>query len=247
MAKAIKRFWGVVWMAAMGLGCSSVPVVPGASSAPEAGGGGAAVLSAPITSTPIYKALTNADAYFITQYHHARYNPAQASTNNANCGPTSLAMAVSAFGKQPTGLSGSAHAQELIRSVRKAMTGQVDENTWTYPYQVYEGAQRLGLHAQMVYGHDEIVKAMRQPGRLMVVNLNPSPAYADQLAIPYDGGHFALLTHVEGDKAYLSDPLGPAPLVISVKQLGTALTTPLGQDPHGNFVPAFDGGVMVWN
>jgi hypothetical protein len=195
---------------------------------------------------PIEEALTRTDSYFITQYYHKRYNPAQKQTNNANCGPTSLAMALRAFGAEPRGFEDAGKSYELIKTVRQAMTGRADEGTWTYPVQVRDGARKFGLKSQIVFGLDAIKDAMAQPGRLMVININPSPAYANQLAIPYNGGHFALLTRIAGDKAYVNDPLGAGPIVISLKQLETALTTPLGSDPNGNTVAAYDGGILLW-
>lgn len=237
-----KRFWGIAMTAGMaGLGCSAAPMLaPG----PVAAGDAKLLAAAPVS--PIEEALSRRDAYFITQYHHKRYNPTQAKVNNANCGPTSLAMALRAFGTAPNGLTASGESAELVRTVRKAMTGKVDENTWTYPVQVRDGARKLGLNSRIVFSFEAIKEAMSQPGRLMVINVNPSPAYADQLVFPYNGGHFALLTRIVGDKAYLSDPLGKGPIVISVDQLKTALTTPLGNDPNGNYVAPYNGGVLLW-
>jgi hypothetical protein len=196
--------------------------------------------------SPIEEALSHSDSYYITQYYHKRYNTAQSGDNNANCGPTSLAMALRAFGSEPRGLEGAATSYQLIKTVRQAMTGSTNENTWTYPVQVRDGARKFGLNSRIVFGIDAIREAMSQPGRLMVININPSPAYADKLAIPYNGGHFALLTRIAGDKAYVSDPLASGPIVISLRQLETALTTPLGSDPNGNFVAPYNGGILLW-
>ena len=100
-----------------------------------------------------------ADSYFITQYYHKRYNPAQARVNNANCGPTSLAMALRAFGTEPAGLDAPDESVELVRVVRKAMTGRLDEQTWTYPVQVRDGARKLGLNSRLVFSIDDIKAA----------------------------------------------------------------------------------------
>lgn len=242
MAELKKRFWGIAMMAGMaGLGCSAAPML---APAPVQAGDAALLAVAPVNA--IEEALTKRDNYFITQYYHKRYNPAQAKVNNANCGPTSLAMALRAFGTEPAGLDAPDESVELIRTVRKAMTGRVDENTWTYPVQVRDGARKLGLNSRLVFSVDAIKEAMSQPGRLMVINVNPSPAYVDKLVFPYNGGHFALLTRISGDKAYVSDPLARGPIVISLKQLETALTTPLGNDPDGNYVAPYNGGILLW-
>lgn len=233
MSTIKKRLFGVAVTAGiLGVGCSTATAVtPAADVAAQA---------------PIEQALSHASAYFITQYHHAIYNPTVTGVNNANCGPTSLAMALKAFGVAPSGLDDASHAQDLIRDVREAMTGQDDENAWTYPIQVRNGARKFGLQSEMVYTLAGIEQAMSQPGRVVVVNVNPNPAYIDQLVVNFSGGHFALLTKIANGKAYLSDPLAPHPIVISLDQLDTALTTPLGAAPDGHQVSAFDGGVAIW-
>jgi hypothetical protein len=243
-----KRMWGMAMAAlAVGVGCSTSPSMAPTSTDALFGGGGAAVASrTDLAQTPLHDALSRTEAFYITQYYHKRWNPTQRRANNANCGPTSLAMALRAFGEVPAGVDDAQDPASLIRYVRKAMTGQVDEGAWTYPVQVAEGARKLGLNSKVVFGFARIKEAMAQPGRMMVINVNPSPAYADQLVYPYDGGHFALLTGIEGDRAYVNDPLGKGPIVISLAQLEKALTTPLGNDPDGRFVPPFNGGVLVW-
>lgn len=256
MASISKLTWGLAMTAlVLGVGCSAAPSVSAtlaptsASEALYSGGGATAIATLPsrakVAQTPLHDVLTRTDDYFITQYYHKRWNPTQKQANNANCGPTSLAMACMAFGHVPGKLKDEDPAA-LIRYVRQAMTGQVDEGAWTYPVQVADGARRLGLNSKVVFGFAKIKEVMSQPGRMVVVNVNPSPAYADKLVYPYNGGHFALLTAIEGDKAYLSDPLGREPLVLSLIQLERALVTPLGNDPDGRFVPPFNGGVLVW-
>lgn len=190
-------------------------------------------------------ALALADTFFLTQTRSAQYNPNQPGGTNANCGPASLSMALRAFGKAPRGLETPAKAHELVQYVRKTMTGEVDEQSWTYPTQVEQGARDLGLKANIVFGADKVLEAMAEPGHLVVVNVNPTPAYVDQLTDDYDGGHFALVTAVDGQRICLDDPLAPHPITISRAQLQQALTTSLGTDPYGKLVPAYDGGVAL--
>lgn len=242
-----KRMWGMAMAAlAVGVGCSAAPGMAPAGGDDLFGGGGATAVAAraDVAQTPLHEALSRSETYFITQYYHKKWNPTQRKANNANCGPTSLAMACRAYGRVPADLAGEDPAA-LIRHVRKVMTGAVDEGSWTYPVQVADGARKLGLKAKVVFGFARIKEAMAVPGRMMVINVNPSPAYAEQLVYPYDGGHFALLTGIEGDRAYISDPLGKGPIVISLAQLEKALTTPLGNDPDGRYVPPFNGGVLL--
>lgn len=180
------------------------------------------------------------EAYFITQYTNPRYHPQPAPADNANCGPTSLAMAIKAFDKVPSELSNDPEA--LIMAVRQALTGARDAGCWTYPAQFPAAARAFGLEAQIVRGGAAaVLQQLAIPGRMVVVNLNPAPAYVDRLAIPYSGGHFALATGVDNGKIRLSDPLAPGPLTITAQQLQTALETPLGQG-----IAPFGGGVAVW-
>ena len=247
MAWKSKRMWGMAMAAlAVGVGCSQAPGFVPAAGADLYGGGGASAVAtrAEVAQTPLHEALSRSETFFITQYYHKRWNPTQKKANNANCGPTSLAMACRAYGHVPADVADEDPAT-LIRHVRKVMTGQLDEGTWTYPVQVADGARKMGFKAKVVFGFGRIKEAMATPGRMMVINVNPSPAYADQLVYPYDGGHFALLTGIEGDRAYVSDPLARGPIVISLAQLEQALTTPLGNDPDGRFVPPFNGGVLL--
>lgn len=245
MAQLRKRIWGMALIAGiMSVGCSSAGLPTSPTS--EGGGGATAVAANGAGATHIREALLKADGYFITQYKHQRYNPSQLRGNNANCGPTALAMALKAFGKEPASLVGADNAYQLIRTVRAAMTGKVDEQAWTYPAQVRDGARKLGLRSDLVFGIDRIKQVMSQPGRMVVVNINPSPAYAEKLAIKYNGGHFALVTRIEGNQVYLNDPLAPEPIIITTEQLDMALTTPLGKDPYGNFVSPYNGGVVLW-
>jgi ABC-type bacteriocin/lantibiotic exporter with double-glycine peptidase domain len=177
------------------------------------------------------------EAYFITQYTHPRWHPEPTPLVNADCGPTSLAMVLKAFGKvdEPS-------SARLIRRVRLAMTGWDDQQTWTYPAQFPRAAARFGLSSQIVRGGaDAVLEAMATPGRLAIVNVNPTPAYSAQLAYPVDGGHFAVITHTEADRITLNDPLADGPITITREQLATALNTPLGDG-----IAPYNGGIILW-
>lgn len=179
------------------------------------------------------------DAFFITQYTHPVYHPEPTPLANANCGPTSLAMAITAYGKVPQPYQDS--RDKLIEAVRLEMTGQNDIGSWTYPSQFPAAARRFGLSTQMVHGADSVIRQLAIPGRMVIVNVNPTPAYADQLAHPFSGGHFALATRFDGEKIHLNDPLAASPVTITRAQLETALTTPLG-----DHIAPFNGGIAVW-
>jgi hypothetical protein len=178
--------------------------------------------------------------FFLTQYTHPVYHPQPAPPQNANCGPTSLSMVLTALGKVPQGLKSD--TESLIRRVRFEMTGENASGTWTYPAQFPKAAASFGLRAAMVKGGvDAVLAAMAAPGRLVVVNVNPTPAYANQLTMPLNAGHFAVVAGVDGDTITLNDPLADGPIKLTRRQLATALTTPLGKD-----VAPFNGGVVLW-
>lgn len=183
--------------------------------------------------------------FFIPQYHDDVLNPSQQGTG-ADCGPACLAMALTAFGKVPPELRGVAKRHDLIMDARMKMTGNADESAWTYPGQFEPAARDYGLYARQVFGSEAILAAMSTPGRLAILNVNPSPAYANALTFPFDGGHFSLMTGYDGTHVGLDDPLARGPLVISPGQLDTALTTPLGTDPGtGREVEAYDGAIVL--
>lgn len=182
---------------------------------------------------------------FITQYPNPRYNPTVATANNANCGPTSLAMALRTLHREPPGYAEPRQAQDLVRKVRFMMTGETDEQAWTYPFQVQLAARQAGLAATTVHGFEALRAEMAKPGRVAVLNLNPHPVYAQRLAIPFDGGHFAFVPELGPDDAVVHDPLASGPLRLSLAELKRAMETPLGRDPNGRDLPAFDGGVVI--
>lgn len=178
-----------------------------------------------------------AETFFISQYTHPRWHPEETPLNNANCGPTSLAMVLKAFGKVEV-----SSVNELVRRIRLEMTGSLDEYSWTYPAQFPAAAARFGVKSQIVRGGaDAILSALRRPGTLAIVNVNPTPAYADLLVYPIDGGHFAVVTRADGDRVTLNDPLADGPITITRDQLAVALSTPLGQG-----IAPFNGGIVLW-
>lgn len=178
--------------------------------------------------------------FFITQYTHPVYHPEITPLENANCGPTSLAMAITAYGKVPSAYQAS--RDKLIEAVRVALTGQNNIGTWTYPAQFPYAAKQFGLNSQMIRGGaDGVIQQLAVPGRMVIVNVNPTPAYADQLEHPFNGGHFALATSFDGERIHLNDPLAASPVTISRKQLEVALTTPLGDG-----IAPYNGGIAVW-
>lgn len=214
------------------LGCGSAPGAWGVPIPP-----GNEAFARPAATKLAFQQPTS---FFRTQEQDPAYHPETAPADNANCGPASLAMALLAYGVAPSGDTDPAHAQELILAARQALTGAEDQFSWTYPAEFAGAAAHFGLSARIVNGVDGVLAAC-EAGHLVVVNVNPSPAYTDQLAHPCDGGHFALVTGMAGDKVYLNDPLGARPIVITREQLMTALSTDLGPG-----IAPFGGGIEIW-
>lgn len=189
------------------------------------------------TAAPAMLPSLTAESFFITQYTHPRWNPEATPLNNANCGPTSLAMVLKAFGK-----ADAPSVKQLVRQIRVEMTGLDDDQTWTYPAQFPRAAARFGVQSRIVRGGaDAILHAMARPGTLAIVNVNPTPAYSSQLAHPVNGGHFAVVTKAEGNHITLNDPLADGPITITRDQLATALNTPLGRG-----IAPYNGGIVLW-
>jgi hypothetical protein len=191
-------------------------------------------------------AFAQPEDFFVTQFEDRRFNHGPTVAHNANCGPTSLAMAMRLFGVAPREMAVPEHAQALIRRARYLMTGEVDELIWTFPLQVQDGALRAGLEARVVREWEPVRDAMALPGRAMILNLNPTPAYAHLLRHRFNGGHFALLVRLTEAEALLCDPLASGPLRLSPETLRAALGTPLGKDPNGKMRGAFNGGILLW-
>ena len=178
--------------------------------------------------------------WFVTQVQDPRYHPAATLPVNANCGPTSLAMAIAVLGKAPSDFR--SHPERLVRSLRREMTGEDDERAWTYPYQFPETARRHGLEARLVTGGiGRVLAELARPGHVMILNVNPTPAYASRLRSPLDGGHFVLATGRTPGGLQIMDPLASGPLDLSLEIVDRALETPLGRD-----IPAFRGGIALW-
>lgn len=79
------------------------------------------------------------NAFFKHQLHRSKWNK-DGPYSSGTCAPTSLAMAVSFFGKEPTGLS----VEESIHRARLSY-GATSDSTGTYRAQITTGAKKLGL------------------------------------------------------------------------------------------------------
>lgn len=151
-------------------------------------------------------------AFFISQVLDARWNP-NASKKNANCGPTSLAMALRALGMQPLGLLNPSDPEAWIDQTRWLMEGDKNDFKMTSDDQVLTGAVRSGARAEKVQGVKGVENALAQ-GKLVVVAGNPV-AYQNRLSNAqyehFNNGHFIMVSAVQGDRVTVHDPQAHIP------------------------------------
>ncbi len=152
--------------------------------------------------------------WFISQYG-TKYNTKEdvPGWDNANCGPTSLTMVATAFGKiDPS----PAEADAAIEKSRRMMGDGTSEYNGTSGEGIARGAEAYGLDAKIVNNVSlKDIEGELAKGRLPVVNGNvirPDGSYG--------GGHFYVVTKIEGGKAYLNDPYSKTgPSVVPVDRL----------------------------
>lgn len=140
------------------------------------------------------------DAWFISQYG-TKYNTNEdvPGWDNANCGPTSLTMVATAFGKiDPT----PGEADAAIERTRRLMGDGTSEYNGTSADGIARGAKALGLDADVVKNiSQKTIEQELAKGRLPIINGNvirPDGSYG--------GGHYYVVTKIENGKAYLNDP-----------------------------------------
>lgn len=82
------------------------------------------------------------NAFFKHQLHRSKWNK-DGPYSSGTCAPTSLAMAVHFFGKEPTGLS----VEQSIHRARLSY-GATSDGTGTFRSQITTGAKKLGLNVK---------------------------------------------------------------------------------------------------
>lgn len=149
----------------------------------------------------------SANRFFMSQ-DPGPYNP-DASFHNTNCGPTSLAMALSALGLTPPGLTPGATVENWIDASRMAMRGDTNDYELTSDDDVLRGALQSGARAWKVQDLTSLDRAL-DAGALVVLAGNPA-AYAGRFDSNtlrgFDGGHFILVAGRSGDRYVINDPL----------------------------------------
>lgn len=150
--------------------------------------------------------------WFISQYAGA-YNTQEDVAGNGNCGPTSLTMVATAFGKINPSPS---QADAAIEKSRRMMGDGLNEIRGTSAEGIVRGAKGYGLDAHIVnsIGLKDIEKVLAQ-GRLPIINGNYIRSDGS-----IGGGHFYVVTKIEKGKAYLNDPaISSGPRVVSTDLL----------------------------
>jgi len=169
------------------------------------------------TSVPGWNGLPNPNSYFISQLYDPRFNP-YAPRVTANCGPTSLAMILKAFGKAPS----YSNVENLIDQVRYRMTGRNDNNEYTNENQLISAGSAYGLSSTRVNNVDQIESQLKQ-GKLVVLAGNPAAynyAFSSDQYFPFSGPHFIVVSQVDGDRVVINDPLSHVgAIVINRKHL----------------------------
>ncbi|HEY9900610.1 MAG TPA: C39 family peptidase [Pantanalinema sp.] len=187
----------------------SRPGTPSTSASPSASPLGRDVFISSFSLPAAPKAPLSADpnTFFISQVLDSRWNP-NATDGNTNCGPASLAMALKAVGLKPAGLVDATNSEAWIDRTRMAMEGDMDDFKLTSDDDVMRGALASGAQAEKVYGLAGVEAAIAQ-GKPVVLAGNPV-AYAGRFAerqyAKFDGGHFILVTGIQGDKVSINDP-----------------------------------------
>ncbi len=183
------------------------PTSSGGWTAPSAGSPTAPAPAAPpvaATAAPSWNGLPNPNSYFISQVYDPRFNP-YAPRSTANCGPTSLAMVLRAFGRGPA----AANVEDLVEKVRIQMTGRNDSNELTNENQLARAASVYGLASQSVGSVDEIERQLEQ-GKLVILAGNPGAynyPFSSEQYFPFSGGHFIVVSAIEGNRVVINDPL----------------------------------------
>lgn len=164
------------------------------------------------------------EAWFISQYG-TKYNTNEdvPGWDNANCGPTSLTMVATAFGKiDPS----PAEADAAIERSRRLMGDGTSEYHGTSVEGVARGAEAYGLDAHIMSNvSQKVIEGELAKGRLPIINGNvirPDGSYG--------GGHFYVVTKIENGKAYLNDPYSKTgPSVVPVERLMHSINSHFGQ------------------
>ncbi len=172
--------------------------------------------SKPAAGSDQARAVADPKSIFKTQYR-SPYNPT-GPLRSANCGPTSLAMAIKAFGLEPSGLT----PEQSIDRARKLMTGNTDDHDPTNDRERERGARAAGLQARHLSSMTHL-DAELAAGHMVTVTGDPGAAYQKVFAhyAQFKGLHSILVVGKASDGRYVvADPVSHSgPRLMTKQQL----------------------------
>ena len=159
------------------------------------------------------------EAIHMTQVANATYNPGGRSRSR-DCGPTSLAMALSALGLEVPGDSGGS-VQERINRTREVMGAPGSGNTDLQ--QIEAGARASGADTRYVSGLAQISEAVANGEPVVLLgNTMNGGSYGSRTGIDSNGGHFITVSGYDPqtDSYTINDPLSHGgPIQVSASEL----------------------------
>jgi hypothetical protein len=124
-----------------------------------------------IFGTPVQ--LVDPASIHIAQVADEVYNPGS-TTASANCGPTSVIMAIRLVGKRVPGEERGLRGEDLVLHVRKLATGGTDRWTGTHNLHLQRVIEQADCSSQILRSVDAILKCVRQTGRPVIMAGNPA-------------------------------------------------------------------------
>lgn len=176
--------------------------------------------------------------FFKRQVYHGSLNK-DGPYSSGTCAPTSLAMALNIFGKEPAGLS----IEESIHRVRKTY-GDNSDSDGTFRYQIRDAAEKLGMSvvelATALSPTEEMDRLDTQLEKRRVIQFEgiPGKAYRDAFGPAYKaagegtysyvGKHSILVVGKQADGNYVvADPLSRVGMILMTRaQLKSFITDP---------------------
>jgi len=154
--------------------------------------------------------------WFISQFR-GKYNRNEDTySDNGNCGPTSVTMIASAFGK--VNIKGH-RADAAIEKSRKRFGQSLDEHKGTTVFGARKALESYGLNTSLHRAKPsrDTLKNMKKQlakGKLVLCNVVPK-FFSERLT----NGHFTVVTAIKNGKVYLNDPgTNRGPMTISTKE-----------------------------
>ncbi|HEY3999329.1 MAG TPA: C39 family peptidase [Candidatus Xenobia bacterium] len=169
---------------------------------------------------PMPQSPAQAQQNFMSQIP-SKYNPT-ATSDNRNCGPASLAMAMKTLGVTPPGVNGGSNPQQWINAVRQDMGAGSNQNSDTFLPQIQKGAQSAGLKSNVVHGISGVNSALQQ-GQPVLLCGDPS-GYENKFSKSdyprFNSGHWIMLNSEKNGQYVVSDPMCKSgPFTLNQKQI----------------------------